>query len=514
MSSVWFYTFILSFSSGIFLRSFFVIGWPGMLWVGCLGTGLFLILWRRRSKAQVIGIWIVALCFAGSSLGMFRVAWDERSLVTPSSLATKIGENSELIGTVVREPDRRAQSTQLTVLVETEKILVLTDRHTIVRYGDVVTLRGKLTAPQSFVTDLGREFDYPGYLQSKGIHYVMSFGEVEVERSDGGNRIFARILAWKEAYMNAVKAVVPEPEVGLGLGLILGVKQALGDELETAFRQTGVIHIVVLSGYNIMIIVGFVMTILARILPLRLRVIAGIISIVVFALLVGAGASVIRASIMASIALAALALGRRYVMMRALCIAGFIMLLINPLLLVHDVGFQLSFMATLGLILVAPQFEVALLDSLSKIGVKEFLIATLATQVAVLPLLLYHIGEFSVVALVVNVLVLPLVPLAMLATFVAGLVALVSVGMALPFALVAYGFLTYIINVVMWFASLPYAALSVPSFPFILVPLMYACIGYGIFRKFKYDTCLPVYNLPSDVDEWTIEVETIATKKS
>lgn len=510
MSGVWFYTLILSFTSGIFLRSFFELRWPVSVWLIFIGVCLLGLVWQRPSPGSARCIWIGSLCAIACALGMLRLEWAMREV--PSALASAVGETGEFVGAVVREPDTRFTATHLTVVIGDERVLVHTDRHTPVRYGDVVSVSGKLTKPQTFVTDLGREFDYPGYLASQGIAYVISFARVDVVSSQAGNRLFAQLLLWKESYVRSLSQVIPEPEVGLGLGLLLGIKQALGDKLETDFRKTGVIHIVVLSGYNIMIIVGFVMTLLSWVLPLRARIIAGIISIVVFALLVGAGASVIRASIMASIALIALALGRRYAMLRALCTAGLLMLLITPELLVHDVGFQLSFMATLGLILVAPQFETKLRDSFASIGVTEFLVATLATQIAVLPLLLYHIGEFSVVALLVNLLVLPVVPFAMFATFVTGVVAVVVPGMALPVAYLAYGLLAYMLAVVTWFAALPFAALTVPAFPFVLVPLMYAGMGYFLYRNHLRANALPLYTLPPSVASWTIDVVTHQTK--
>jgi competence protein ComEC len=285
----------------------------------------------------------------------------------------------------------------------------------------------------------------------------------------------------------------------------------LGDELETAFRRSGIIHIVVLSGYNIMIVVTFVLYVLGWFLPVKARLVAGIISIGVFALVVGLGASVVRASIMAGLGLLALVLGRRYAILRALFVAGAGMLVINPFLLVYDVGFQLSFMATLGLILVAPQFETLLARAPTHIGIKDFFIATVATQIAVLPLLLYHIGEFSLVALIVNMLVLPVVPAAMLATFLAGLVALISTGLALPFAYLAYGILTYIIVIATWFAGLPFAALVIPVFPFFLVPVVYGLVGYILYRR---NLILPTTSslmLLITVDTWEIVSETDGT---
>ncbi len=507
MSSVWFYTLILSFASGIFLGSFFEFSVLVGVWFLVVASGLAGIAWRKRQGDASSYVFACALALSAVSLGIMRI--EAVSLFAPESiLVHQLGEKVTVSGEVIREPDVRTKTKNLTVIVGNEKLLVQTDRHTRVQYGDRVTISGTLKEPSSFVTDLGREFNYAGYLQSQGVTYTISFATVTVTDTTGGNPLIKKMLNAKASYVTALESVIPEPEVALGKGLILGVKQALGEALETDFRRAGIIHIVVLSGYNIMIVVNFMMILLGALLPLRARIFVGVISVILFALLVGGGASVVRASVMAIIALLALGLGRRYTIMRALFAAGFVMLAVNPLLLVYDVGFQLSFMATLGLILVAPQFETNVMSGFAKIGIKEFLVATLATQIAVLPLLLYHIGEFSLVALIVNVLVLPVVPLTMLMTFITGVVALIAVPLALPFAYIAYGLLTYCISIVSFFANLPFAAFVVPAFPFVLVIVSYGVLGYWLYMKRNQSEMLPTLTLPDTLRGWTIEVET------
>jgi competence protein ComEC len=258
---------------------------------------------------------------------------------------------------------------------------------------------------------------------------------------------------------------------------LLGVKRALGEELEEAFRKTGIIHIVVLSGYNVMLVVAFVLFILGTFLPFAARALFGIVAIVLFALLVGLSPTVVRASIMAVLVLLAPLLGRQYNIMRALIFAGCGMVFINPYILLYDVGFQLSFLATLGLILVAPQFELMLMSAPNTLKVREFFIATLATQVAVSPLLLYQIGELSLVALLVNVLVLPMVGVAMLLTFITGMLAFVSLPLASIVAVPAHFSLWYIIECARFFALVPYAVVEAPPFPVWLMAAAYILMG-------------------------------------
>ena len=403
----------------------------------------------------------VGLCFATVALGLWRA---ELAQLTPTALATQVEQTIELTGVVSREPDVREQQQLLYVKTNTDTVLVSTDRHVQVQYGDRVTAAGTLQVPASFTTDLGREFNYPGYLQARGVQYQMSFAEVVVTEQGQGNFIVGNLLAAKHSFMAALEQTVPEPYVGLGEGLLLGEKRALGEDISEQFRLTGLTHIVVLSGYNVMLVVAFCLYIFSFIFGLRGRIVAGVIAIIAFALVVGLSATVVRASIMAVMVLVAQATGRRYDVLRALLLAGTLMLIINPYLLLFDIGFQLSFMATLGLVLFAPAFE-STIASKGVTTLRGFLLATVVTQIAVLPLLIYHIGQVSIIAVLANVLVLPVVPVAMLLTFLSGTAALVHVTLALPLAFLAQLSLSYILLVTDLLARVPFAAVTTPEIP-------------------------------------------------
>ncbi|OGG88481.1 hypothetical protein A2592_03650 [Candidatus Kaiserbacteria bacterium RIFOXYD1_FULL_42_15] len=506
MSSVYFYTAILSFTSGIFARSFFNLGLPVVLWLLLLAFG-FAVVRQRGGRASSLPYLValgIGLMFFG--LGILRLEINSL-LSSPSVLEPQLGQAVELTGVVVREPDVREKSQHLTLKVGDDKILVTTDRYATVSYGDEIVVKGKLELPTAFATDLGRTFDYPGYLRARGILYTISFATFSIIDQNKASGFLDWLYQNKKNFTQVLEENIPEPHVGLGEGLLLGIKQALGTNLEEAFRRTGIIHIVVLSGYNVMLVVLFVMYILAIFLPLRIRAVIGVLAIILFALIVGLSATVVRASIMAVLVLVAQSTGRQYAVLRGLFLAGLVMLLLNPYLLVYDVGFQLSFMATLGLILVAPQFETLLVRVPTFAGVRGFLLATLATQIAVTPLLLYQMGQFSLVAVIVNVLVLPAVSLAMLLTFITGVLGSVSATLALPFAYSSYLILSYIISVATWFSSLSFAILTVSAFPFYFVPVAYGGIAFAFYWFYWRRSSISVVVLPGDISEWIIVPE-------
>ena len=481
MQGAFFYSGILAIASGIFVRSFFDIGWIVIGWILVMTFILGLWWYKKRSEAPAVYVGLIIFMMGCFSVGLARM---EGALISApaSQLSESLGEKVQLSGVVITEPEVTSKSTRLTVLVDGERVLVSTDRYATVTYGDEIKFSGTLKEPKSFETEFGRTFDYPGYLAVRDIFYTVSFATIEVTDNGKGNRLIATLIYIKQQFLDQIKLIIPEPAVGLGAGLLLGVKSSLGEEIEEAFRSTGIIHIVVLSGANIMLIVIFLMYTLAFLVSVRTRAVIGIVSIILFALMVGFSATVVRASIMAVLIMLALLLGRKYAIMRALFCAGIVMLLINPLLLVYDIGFQLSFLATLGLVIVAPQFEMLLEGVSSRFKLKEYFLATLATQIAILPLLLYQIGQFSVVAILVNMAVLPMVPLAMLATFLTGIIGFVSPTIAIVVGVIATGTLNYIIIIATNVAALPFASFVVPEFPFIVAVVAYGGLGYWLYR--------------------------------
>ncbi len=505
MAPVIFYTVVVSFTVGIFIRSLYTLSFDYLV-LGLLLSAVGALMWARQRNSQAL---LLSLAILGMVVGTVRLDVATWSQYT-SDFEQSITSEQTFFGTITREPEQRERTTHVYVTLDELEttVLLYAPRATAVEYGDKVVVQGELTRPESFTTDLGRTFNYPGYLEARGVTYVMYYPELTVIGSGSGNLLLSTLFTFKHTFMDTIEGLIPEPQVGLGEGLLLGVKSALGEELEAAFRRTGIIHIVVLSGYNVMLVVVFVMTILSYFLGLKARLPFGVAAIVAFALLVGLSATVVRASLMAILILVARTTGNSYGVMRALFLAGFVMLLFNPYLLVFDPGFQLSFVATMGLILLAPHLEKIFSRVPSVIGVREFLVATVATQIFVLPLLLYQIGEFSVVSVLVNVLVLPMVPVAMFLTFISGLLGLVSSTVALPVAYLTHLSLTYIITVATWFAGLPFAAFVVPPFPFPLMVIAYVALGYVLWQLMQPRTgsepAMVTPLAPDSLSGWTI----------
>jgi competence protein ComEC len=239
----------------------------------------------------------------------------------------------------------------------------------------------------------------------------------------------------------------------------------------------------VLSGYNVIIIAETLIRSF-RSLPVRMRLMVSTLAVALFVILVGAGATVLRAAIMAIAALFVRTTGRTAIGVQLLFLAGIIMLAINPLLLLHDPSFQLSFIATLGLICLSKPIETFFVG-INNRALREITTATVATQIAVLPFLMYLIGEISVVSLPVNLLVLPTVPLAMLLGFITGIVGVipfVSMFLAPLFGALAFFVLSYQLLIIDIFSRVPFSTIVVPPLFLTHTALLYAILVFVVWK--------------------------------
>ena len=268
-----------------------------------------------------------------------------------------------------------------------------------------------------------------------------------------------RPSAVRDWFLDSVSRTVPYPVGALVNGVLLGSTAHMPKSMIEDFRRAGLSHVTAVSGYNISIIAVMLMGILSERVGRRRAFWLVLAILWFFMVITGLQASVIRATIMGVLALFAQRLGRMPTPLHALTIAAAVMVAINPLILRFDVGFQLSVLATLGILVFVPKFERAF-PRLRALGVfGETAITTLSAQIFVLPLILYYFKTFSVVFLPANILILPLIPLFMLLGFLAGVLGWIPLAGSAA-GLVAWSLGKLILFIVHLFASLPWATIS------------------------------------------------------
>jgi len=366
-------------------------------------------------------------------------------------------------------------------------ILVEMRRYPVISYGASLRLMGDLEA-----LDALDNADYAAYLERQGIRAVMRFPEVAVVAGEGGSPLYRAMLVARERGRAVIRAALPEPQAALLTGILLGDDSSLPDTTRDAFQETGMTHIIAISGFNIVIIIGLLDRLTGAFLPRRPATLVIMLLLALYAILVGAAPSVVRATVMGITYLLGLRLlGRRTLAVAGLFVAAALMTFFDPLAL-WSVGFQLSFAAALGLMLYASTWTrrvergaEALLTPRAQAPVKrllgEGLTVTLAAQVLTVPLLLYHFGRLSLSSLPANLLVLPAQPGVMLTGGLALLAGLILPAIGRVAALPAWLFLTYTVGVVHWLAGAPGASIPLALSPGGVVAVYAAIAGLTLF---------------------------------
>ena len=427
---------------------------PVTVMVGIFIFGfLFLIFsfFKKDRRKIIFGFCILMLAFG---------VWRSHEIMSrrPSEISQSfiVGQKADFNGAVVEEPDRRSDFAQYVLKNERfGRILVKTNLYPEYFYGDILKISGNLEKPENF-----SGFDYQNYLAKDNIFLISRNPEITLLNRPESLNFYAYLLILKKNFIAIIDKILSEPKSSFLAALLVGARRTLPDNLTSAFNITGTSHIVAISGYNISIISIMMLNFLSYLLlPRRLIFWIVIISILMFTLIAGAGASVVRAAIMGGLLVLAGREGRFYLVTNAIVFAGAAMLFANPYLLRYDTGFQLSFLAALGLIYLAPHFNRWFAGLPNFLSFRANLSATLSAQIMTFPIIFWEFGRVSLVATLANVLILPAIPTTMLFGFLSGLSGFISLKIAEILILPAWFLLSYQIFVVKILSILPLASI-------------------------------------------------------
>jgi competence protein ComEC len=462
---------------------------PTILWGWwlILPIGLLLI-WRRDPLLRRVHLLLLVFLLAALRYTIALPTFDEHALASFNDRGALT-----LVGDVIAPPEVRDRATNVRLAVTRVRAgsvwhdvsgvaLLQSPRETDVRYGDHVQVYGELATPPEFA-----DFSYKEYLARQGIHsLIRTFGNVRILERDQGNPFFAALYAFRDRALAAVYAIFPDPAAALLAGILLGVESGIPRDLSDAFSTTNTAHIIAISGFNIAIIAGILAQLARRVFGARGATLVVILGLATYTLLVGASASVVRAAIMGSLTVIALHYNRQNDALNALGVSALLMTAWNPFTL-FDIGFQLSFLATVGLVLYATSLTTWFEKNLARVlpnerakqiatALGDSLIVTLAAQITTTPLIIFVFHRLSLVGLVANLLVLPAQPPVMIVGGLATLTAMVIQPVGQVIAWIAWAFLEWTIVVVQALAGLPFAALDVGRFDAVLLGAYYALL--------------------------------------
>jgi len=430
---------------------------------------LFLLVWfwNKSQKRNLVFLFIIFIF--GVLRGILSIP-----NYNANHVINLVGKKTEIVGVVVSTQNGISGRTyEMKLDNYVGNVLISTPLYPRYNYGDRLQVFCQFDFP-----DVA---GYARYLKTRNIFATCGFGKIE-KIGEGGGNFLGRVLAsWRLGLEEKISLLWPEPRASLLAGILYGERGSMPPELKTNFSNSGLSHIVAVSGYNTSVVALLMMVIFIFIgLWRRQAFLSSGISLILFTLFTGASASVVRAAVMAIFVMAGNYLGRPARMINSLVLAAALMLLANPSVLL-DVGFQLSFLATVGVAYVGPIFSKNFIIKIPEF-ISELFFTTLGALAITLPLTIFYFGRIPLLAIVANILVVGFIPVLMLLGFVALLISFVSFYLALPVAFAADVGLRYII----WVSE----KLSVGSvdfqLPLIIVILIYSLLIFWLSRLNPY----------------------------
>ena len=406
------------------------------------------------------------------------------------------GDEARLRAVVDDEPQVRSTSTAYRLAVRevwgngawrhaSGAVLVTARQYPEYEYGDLLEVRGDLATPPIL-----EDFNYREYLARQGIGSLIAYPEIEIVAHGQGHPLKSSLIAIRADLEESLQAALPQPEASLSAGILLDARQSLPRDLRNDMDATGTSHLVAVSGQNISILAASVIAALAWLLGRRTACWAALFAILAYAAFVGAEPSVIRAAIMGAIFILSIAVGRQNSGWVALLVAAAGMTALDPQIM-HDVSFQLSFAAVLGLIVLATplreRIEIILDHSPA---LRHFPLTRPATELLgmsvssialTLPITAVNFHQVSVIAPLANLFTVPAFILIAATSGLVALAGLVSPAAADILAWVAWPPATYMVSTIQLFASLPAASIRLDGVATPHAVVYYALLGAATF---------------------------------
>lgn len=407
------------------------------------------------------------------------------------------GQQVIVRGTIDSDPDIRETKVLYTVKtkeIETAegeksvngKILLTTLKSKdgkLYEYGTKVQIIGEINVPKGKRNPGG--MDYRKFLARSGISATLFAKDDQITIGNGRDvNIFVKAgLDVRTKIINVINRSLPKEQAGLLNGMLIGYREGLSKDVQGAFSDAGLSHIMAVSGMNVaFIVLPFVF--LFNKLSIRQRA-ANLIIIcilIVFVLITGFSPSVLRAVVMAMIVLIAQMIRRETDIIVSLSFAAILLLIYNPYTL-FDIGFQLSFIATLSLVIFYERIKQLLSVKWVPNAVLDILAVTLAAQVGVIPVTAFYFNKISIISFASNLLVVPLVQIVTILGFVMAILGQFSIFLSQLIGYINNTFLTFILYTTKISASVPLAVVRVVT-PSILLILLYY-IGAVFYLRYK-----------------------------
>ena len=444
-----------------------------------------------RRKGKAVPCLMLAFFLLGAAEFM---AADHRRT---SSFAGYDGEHVVIRGIVVSEPEIKGR--KVSCIVRTQavkkagesgftdtngKVMLSTlfsDSGIMFDYGSTITFEGRLTIPGGARNPGG--FDHDLYLAQKGAGAsVFAYpDDISAGERTGGN-FFVRLgLLIRKRIVHVIERSLPRQQAGLMNGMLIGYRGGLTDGVKEAFSDAGLLHIMAVSGANVAFLAA-PLSFLLRLLRIRKRA-ANLVIIAflnLFACVAGFEPSVLRAVSMACVILLAAVIYREPDVYATIAVSCIIMLLISPYML-FNIGFQLSYAATLGIVMLYGNISRAMRCRFIPKQAAEVIAATLAAQIGVFPISLIHFNKVSVISLLPNLLAAPLLGIITVLGAIMAVLGQFSITLSVLVGYVTNILLSAVLYITKWSASIPWATVRMATPPLAAVIAYYPAVWFMLW---------------------------------
>lgn len=469
----------LAFVAGILFDSFLQ---TAVLIVFIVGL-FFLSVFRTYTN---LAVFLVLALFI-----VFGMWYSHINSQVPREFLEIVGEDVVFSAQVIENPGKQQNSTVLVLrpdFARRGRVQVMAGRFSDFQYGDTLRVSGVLKTPEPF-----SDFNYKEYLAAKGIYAVMVRPDLELV-GRGGLSVFSAVFKLKERLQN-VLYTIPSPQSTLLGAMALGDKRLLSDDTKERLNRAGVRHITAVSGMHVVVLSTILMALFLGLGLWRYQAfVLTVVLISLFIILTGLQPSAIRAGIMGGMFLLGHVIHRQSISLRALVLVAAFMLFLNPKLLLHDVGFQLSFLAVFGIILFLPVFQRMLRVIPNIFGARDILAMTISAQVFTLPLLIYNFGYVSLISPLTNLLLVPFIPVVLSFGFFFLITGALWYPLGLLFSFPVSLLLSYFVWVIDSASAFPLSGVSL-RLPFVSIVPFYALLLYVWWRFRKTRHFLQTGNL-------------------
>ncbi len=457
-----------------FAALFFLLGVGGAslglnVWILVFNAAVmeaFLVLWFSKKERKFLILGAYSLLIVAGAL------YSRASILQLENLPVPFGAKIAFTAVVDENPDASGGSLSAVLKAQVfggARLLAKLPRYPAYRYGDVLRVTGEIERPEPA--------SYANYLLKERVVGTIDYPEAALVDIHAGSPVMAWLYGIKNSVVASFGKALTAEEAAFASGLTFGERGGFSPAFKEAMQQSGTTHLVALSGYNVMLIVTSALTVLLLFLKRKAAVTLTVCLIFAFVVMTGAEASAVRAAIMGFLIVLALESGRLFDVRNAIMIAGLLMVLINPQVLVFDVGFALSFLALGGLVYLEPALR-GLLRLKEKPGWfawRKNLMTTASAQLAVLPVLAANFGGFSPLSLLSNVVILEFIPVTMTLSFAVAGLSFVSHWLSLAAGWIVWPLLHFEIGIVKFFGAIPFTVS--PAANWALAAVYYAALA-------------------------------------